>query len=312
MFADARPLGEEGRGGGEGAPLREAGWPPGALWGVGTLPAGPRLAIVGARKADAYGVDVARRVAMAAALAGVPVVSGGAFGIDVAAHRGALAGGGTTVVVLGNGLLDPQPATHAADFVKAAAAGCVLSPFEPGQPGSTWTYPKRNPWIAALAGVVVVVQAARRSGSLQTAAAALELGRPVFVVPGPMDSPLHAGCHALLDQGARLLGGADGWRDALFGAPPTSIEGEATAPALGRRRTERAADSAPRPLPEGEPSHGLGLWRAASVEPQTLGELAEAAALELAAAAEQALMLELEGWLRSAPGGRYARSHPRA
>ncbi|MCB9526492.1 MAG: DNA-protecting protein DprA [Myxococcales bacterium] len=268
---------------------REPGWPVGALRGLGTLPPGPRLAIVGARGADPYGREIADRIARSAAARGVPVVSGGALGIDIAAHRGALDAGGQTVVVLGSGLDHLAPARNRRDFERAQRQGAVVSPFATALAPTPWTYPRRNPWIAALADATVVVQAKAKSGSLQTAQAALALGRPVWVVPGAWDNPLHAGCHALVAQGAQVLTGPDGWAQGWAVAAPTSGGGAAEVP------------------PE-----GAALWRAATDEPRLLSELAAAAGVPVAEASLQATMLELDGWLRAAPGGRYARARPGA
>ncbi len=244
----------------------------------GELGFGPRVAVVGTRRADAYGLDVARRVARDAAGAGWTVVSGGAYGIDKAAHEAALDAGGRTVVVLGSGLDRPAPTAHRPLFERAARQGAVVSPFGADERAGPWTFPRRNPCIAALAQVTVVVQAPRRSGALQTARAALRLGRPVYVAPGPLDSPLHAGCHALVERGARLLGGIGAWR----GAEAVELPAEA------------------------EPE--VPLWAAASAEATPLAELAARARLPVEDAARQATLLELRGWLRSSPGGRYARA----
>ncbi len=268
-------------------PSRGADWPAGALRGRGTLPGAPRLAIVGARRADPYGCEIAGRIAAAAAARGVAIVSGGAFGIDIAAHRGALAAGGRTVVVLGAALDRAGPVSHRADFDRVVASGAMVSPFPLGQAPAHWTYPRRNPWIASLSQGTVVVQAALRSGSLQTARSALAMGRPVWVVPGPMDSPLHAGCHALIAEGAQILMHPAGWAEAL------GVEAQ-VAPAAEARG----------------PSEGHALWAVASAEAQPLVQLAEQAGLTVAEASLQATMLELDGWLRAAPGGRYARSQP--
>lgn len=263
-------------------------WPPGlpplgVLRGLGRLPRAG-LAIVGARRADGYGLDITRRVARAAVERGFAVISGGAFGVDHAAHRAALDAGGDTVVVLGSGLAHPSPAAHRALFDAAIARGALVSPFACARTAARWTFPKRNAWIAGLASAVVVAQAGARSGALHTARAALAAGQPVYAAPGPMDAPLHAGCHALLAEGARVLTAPDAWA---------------------------AAAPAPAPAPADEtlePPEHTALWRAAGAEPRPLAELAEAAGLPIAAAAGAATLLELDGWLRAAPGGRYARA----
>jgi DNA processing protein len=256
--------------------------PSGHLRILGHLPSAPGLAIVGARTADAYGRELAARIATSAARRGVSVISGGAFGIDAAAHEAALASGGHTTVVLGSGLDLPAPATHRGLFARVVAAGgAVVTPFACGQAATRWTFPRRNPWIAGLARAVVVVQANTQSGSLQTARAALAAGIPVFAVPGPLDSPLHSGCHLLVEAGARLLTGVEGWAGAV-----------------------------PLPVDDRAPSEGLALWRAAGVEARPLAELAQAAGLSPVEALGLATTLELDGWLRAAPGGRFARARP--
>lgn len=255
-------------------------WPDGELRVRGVLP-GPGVAIVGARRADASGLQIARRIATEAARRGIPVISGGAFGVDAAAHEAALAAGGPTVVVLGSGLDHPAPTTHLPLFEQVlASGGAVVSPFACHQKAARWTFPKRNPWIAALAHAVIIVQAGEKSGTLHTARAALEQGRTVFAVPGPMDHPLHVGCHRLIEQGARILTRVDAWCDT---ARPT------------RRR--------------GEPANGLALWRAAATI-ASIDELAERAGPSAVDAMTQATLLELEGWLRAEAGGRYAQAWP--
>lgn len=261
--------------------------PPGALRLRGALPVGPAVAVVGARGADPYGLEIAERLAAAAAARGVAVVSGGAFGVDAAAHRAALEAGGRTVVVLGSGLAHPSPSAHAGLFERAAARGAVASPFPSNQPPAMWTFPRRNSWIARLAQRVVVVQASRKSGALYTARAALAAGIPVWAVPGPLDSPLHEGCHALIELGARVV---------------TAVE--ACLPGEPRPAATVAA-------PAGPSGPGHALWQAAGAEPRPLAALADAAGLSMTEAAPLATLLELDGWLRAAPGGRYARSTPK-
>lgn len=255
-------------------------WPAGELRVLGALPS-PGVAIVGARRADASGLALARRIATEAARRGIPVISGGAFGVDAAAHEAALAMGGATVVVLGSGLDHPAPTTHVPLFERVlASGGAVVSPFPCQQQAARWTFPRRNPWIAALADVVIIVQAGEKSGTLHTATAAIEQGKAVFAVPGPIDHPLHLGCHRLIERGARILTAVDAWCDTA--------------------RPSRA---------RGEPADGLALWRAAAAS-ATLDELAERAGLGAAEAMAQATLLELDGWLRAEPGGRYAQAWP--
>jgi len=256
----------------------------GVLRGLGTLPSGVRLGIVGSRKADPYGVEIAERLARSAAIRGAAVVSGGAFGVDIAAHRAALAAGGETVVVLGAGLNHPGPRAHLSVFDAAARRGAVVSCFECDRRAAQWTFLRRNEWVSALSTALVVVQAGSKSGALSTAAHALRMNRPVWIVPGPIDAPLHRGCHALVERGARVL---------------TSIEAWA--------RTEDGVDVVDVGADEG-PNEGHSLWAVAGVEPVALSALARRAGLPIDVALVMATQLELSGWFRQAPGTRYARA----
>ena len=274
--------------------------PNGVLRVRGRLPAGPRVAVVGTRKPDRYGRDVAKRIVDAASRAGVPVVSGGALGVDAVAHQAAVERGLSTVVVLGSGHAHPAPPSHVPLFDRVATQGAVVSAYPCAVPPAPWTFPARNAWIAALSASTVVVQAGADSGALHTATAARALGRDVWAVPGPIDSPLHIGCHRLIGEGARLLPSPDAWLEA---------------PAFPERGVDKSsgARSIPRSSPSGphhEPLTGLGLWRAAGAEPELLAVLAAEAGLDIAEAASVALMLELEGFFVASPGGRYARSRP--
>ncbi|MDT4982359.1 MAG: processing protein [Pseudonocardiales bacterium] len=176
--------------------------PPLALWvkGPGELAAlGVRsVGIVGSRAATAYGEHVTADLGYGLAGRGVVVVSGGAYGIDAAAHRGALAAGGQTVVVSAGGLDRPYPTGNAALFTRAAESGLVISESPPGAAPQRHRFLTRNRLIAALSTGTVVVEAARRSGAANTAHHCLTLGRPVMAVPGPVTSPMSAGCHDLL------------------------------------------------------------------------------------------------------------------
>lgn len=193
--------------------------PPMALWVKGSLPMqtlGVRsVGIVGARAATQYGVHVASELGYGLASREVAVISGGAYGIDAAAHRGALAAGGATVLVSAGGLDRPYPAGHADLFDRVADTGLVISESPPGAAPHRRRFLSRNRLIAALATGTVVVEAGRRSGALNTAAHARRLGRALMVVPGPITSSASVGCHLLLrggdggDPAARLVTGVD-------------------------------------------------------------------------------------------------------
>jgi DNA processing protein len=190
--------------------------PPLALWAKGDADlaslAVRSAAIVGSRAATAYGERVAGDLAFGLAQLGLGVVSGGAYGIDAAAHRGALAAGGVTVLISAGGLDRPYPSGNAQLFGRVAESGLLLSESPPGAAPQRQRFLSRNRLIAALATGTVVVEAARRSGALNTANHCLELGRPVMAVPGPVSSPMSGGCHDLLRRegcGVRLVTSVD-------------------------------------------------------------------------------------------------------
>lgn len=193
----------------------DAEWPPAladlgeaapfALWvrGAARL-GGPAVALVGARAATAYGERVAADLAVGLAERDVVVLSGGAYGIDAAAHKGALAADGTTVAVLAGGVDRLYPAGNAALLERIVATGAVLAEVPPGCAPSRSRFLMRNRLIAALAAATVVVEAAWRSGALSTAGHAARLLRPVGAVPGPVTSMTSAGCHRLLREGTAV------------------------------------------------------------------------------------------------------------
>ena len=266
-------------------------WPAGDLRVLGQFAPPPRLAIVGTRKADPYGLEIAQRIAENAAERETAVVSGGAFGIDCAAHEGALRAGGRTMVVLGSGLDHPSPLEHWGLYQRILKAnGALLSPFSCDMVARKWSFPQRNQWIAAISQGVIVVQASLQSGALQTARAALKLKRKVWVVPGPFDHPLHQGCHALVNEGAQLLTSADSWS-----LPGAQLE-------LFDLKKKNAVI--------GEPDVGGAIWRVTSSDAKTFAELAMAAQLSLPEAAAYLFSLEQEGWVRCVSGNRYVRSCP--
>lgn len=156
------------------------------------------VAIVGSRAATAYGSYVAAELGASVAARGLAVVSGGAFGVDAAAHRGALGADGVTIAVLASGVDTPYPAAHAELFDAIAAQGVLVSEWPPGRHVSRLRFLIRNRVIAALATGTVVVEAAERSGALNTARRARDLNRHLMAVPGPVTSDLSAGCHQII------------------------------------------------------------------------------------------------------------------
>jgi DNA processing protein len=192
-------------------PLRKIHDPPGVLFRRGQPHAQDELAvaIVGTRHATRYGLAQAERLAGSLARTGFTVVSGLARGIDAAAHRGALAAGGRTIAVLASGLLEIYPPEHEKLAEEVAASGYLLSEAPTRMVPLSGAFPQRNRIISGLSVGTIVVEAADRSGALITARHAYEQGREVFAVPGPIDSRLSRGCHALIKDGAKLVESID-------------------------------------------------------------------------------------------------------
>jgi DNA processing protein len=239
------------------------------------------VALVGARRTDRYGSDTARALARDLASAGVSVVSGGALGVDAAAHEGALEAGGHTVAVLGCGVDVAHPAGHRELFDRIlAGGGALLSELPDGARAARWTFPARNRIVSGLCDAVVVVRAGPRSGALITAAHARAQGVPVLAVPGDVDEELSAGPVALLREGARVAACA---ADVLapLGLTPA---GQAELPLAGLDAAERAL---------------LGALGAA---PRHADEVARAAGLGPAPALAGLLALELRGLCEQRPG----------
>jgi DNA processing protein len=190
-------------------PIRGDLAPPLALWvrgpGIAAELCDQAAALVGARAATGYGLHIAGEFGAGLATAGFTVVSGAAFGIDGAAHRGALAADGPNIAVLACGIDRSYPAAHEALLGRIAATGLVMSEYPPGAVPARHRFLVRNRLIAALAGGTVVVEAALRSGAQRTAADAYALGRPVLAVPGAVTSGQSAGCHRLIRDGAVLV-----------------------------------------------------------------------------------------------------------
>ncbi|MCW5892733.1 MAG: DNA-processing protein DprA [bacterium] len=252
--------------------------------------AAPAVAIVGARRCSDYGRRVAGELARALAGAGLVVVSGLAAGIDAAAHRGALEAGGRTTAVLGTGIDRVYPAWHRPLARQVAGQGALVSELPCGAPALPHHFPRRNRVVSGLALGTVVVEAAERSGSLGTARLALEQGREVFAVPGPVGVAGHVGCHRLIQEGAQLVTGA---ADVLAVLAPALVPqmqaARAAAEAAALGADERAALAAL----EGGPAHVDDVIRTTGLGPQ--------------AALETLLALELRGLVEQRPGMRFAR-----
>ena len=259
--------------------------PPPVLWARGCVDAlaGPAVAIVGSRAGSEYALAVAERLAADLAAYGVAVVSGLARGVDAAAHRGALAGRGVTIAVLGSGADVMYPPEHDGLAREIAARGVVISELVPGTPPQPYLFPLRNRIISGLVRAVVVIEAGDKSGSLITARCALEQGRDVLAVPGNVLSGRNRGAHALLRDGAKIVESADDILEEL---------------GMSRRgEPARAAASAEDPV----------LARLTPGEPLDLDALAERSGLAPARLLPRLFALELEGLVRRVGGGRFVR-----
>lgn len=181
------------------------------------------VSIVGARAATSYGEHVAIEIATDLVGAKVPIVSGAAYGIDGAAHRAALAAGGTTVAFLASGVDRPYPAGNANLLERITQSGGVVSEAPPGSAPTKWRFLARNRLIAAVADMTVVVEGGTRSGSINTARHALRLGRMLGAVPGPVTSAASSGTNHLLRQGARVITSADDVLADLRGEGETDV-----------------------------------------------------------------------------------------
>jgi DNA processing protein len=194
---------------GEGARNRPGAHAPLVLWAVGPERlsdlAERSCALVGTRAATAYGEHVTADLAAGLAEREVAVVSGGAYGIDGAAHRATLATDGLTMAVLAGGIDVPYPSGHSGLLHRIGKDGLVISEYPPGVRPARYRFLTRNRLVAALGGATVVVEAGLRSGAANTAAWAESLGRPVCAVPGPVTSSASAGCHVLLRNHAHLV-----------------------------------------------------------------------------------------------------------
>ena len=183
--------------------------PPVLLYGRGAMPLFDEeaaIAVVGTRKATPYGTHAAEELSYQMAREGALVVSGMAKGIDAAAHRGTLRAGGFTAAVLGGGVDVVYPESNRRLYEDIAATGVLLSEYAPGSEPEAWHFPARNRIISGLSIATLVVEAPERSGALITANTALEQGRDVFAVPGPIDAEESRGCNQLIRSGAGLVG----------------------------------------------------------------------------------------------------------
>ena len=289
------------------ASLRDLPDPPPFLYVKGELlpQDADAVAVVGARKATPYGLSVARRVAGAMAGAGLTVVSGLARGIDTAAHQGAIEADGRTIGVLGCGIDVVYPRENRRLFERVPRCGALVTEFPFGAAPANWHFPTRNRVIAGLSQAVLVIEAARDSGSLITANLAADtLGRPVGAVPGPITSRTSEGCNDLIYDGASPVRDLE---DVLYVLPSD----------VRRRVEQRTAAGTGAIESSGGNSRLSGLDEAArrvlkslSVDvPRSPDELARSVKLASGAVLGHLLELEIRGLADQLPGGLYTRRH---
>lgn len=294
--------------------------PPCLLYVRGRLPAfddEASIAVVGTRDCTPYGISSAEKLGYGLAAGGAVVVSGLARGVDSAALRGALRAGGTVTAVLGNGLDVVYPPENRYLYEDVAAAGALVSEYPPGTSPEARHFPVRNRIMSGLCAATLVVEAPARSGALITAGTALEQGRDVFAVPGPIDAPASVGCNRLIRDGAGLV--TDAW-DILGEYEPRfpdklRREGAKETPAVlgyqARQKTE------PKPVP---PSVSLSrndysltddqirLLRALTEEPMLVDDLIELTEIPTRRVLSALTVLEIEHLVTQHSGKRYARA----
>ena len=253
----------------------------------------PALAIVGSRNPTTGGARNAFEFARHLGEAGFCIVSGLAQGIDAAAHRGALAAGAPTVAFLGHGIDRIYPAANRDLAREIAARGALVSEFPLGTAPGRALFPQRNRLISGLSLGTLVVEAARRSGSLITARLAAEQGREVFAIPGSIHNPLSRGCHQLIRQGAKLVEAAD------------DIVGE-LAPLTGHLLGSMHEPESPGRTPGEADMEYVKLLEELGHDPVTTDELVERSGLTIDQVSSMLLILELEGKIEKLSGGRYS------
>ena len=256
----------------------------------------PQLSIVGSRNPTPAGRDTAFDFAESLAARGLAITSGLAEGIDSAAHRGALAAQGITLAVLGNGLDSIYPRSNQRLSEEIRFRGALISEFPLGTPPRRENFPQRNRIIAALSLGTLVVEAARRSGSLITARLAGDQNRELFAVPGSIHNPLSRGCHELIRQGAKLTETvADILSELNFSA------------FLGRGSSVLGSLGSAGDFEAGMDKEHKILLDALGFDPADLDMLVVRTGFKAEAVSSMMLILELEGHVQAAPGGRYSR-----
>jgi DNA processing protein len=271
--------------------------PPNGLWARGAirLPPDRMIGIVGTRRATEYGRRMANDLAFDLATAGWAIVSGLAAGIDAAAHRGALAAGGTTIAVLGCGVNHVYPKANRQLYEEIERFGLLLSEYPPVWTPRKFQFPERNRIIAALGSALVVVQAGERSGALITAGQALNLGREVLAVPGPADQPVSRGVHQLLREGAAVAETALDVLRQLYGP---AYEGGPSVQATLFDADGGSPDT-------GTPGSAERLRGVLADGPAPVDELARVTGIEVSETLATLCRMEIGGTVRALPGHRF-------
>jgi len=256
----------------------------------------PQLAIVGTRKPSTFGAVTARRFSAELSNAGLCVTSGLAYGIDAAAHEGALRAGGRTIAVLASGLDRLYPREHIALAERIAAHGALVTELPRGTAAVRWSFPRRNRLISGLSLGTLVVEAGEDSGSLITARCARDQGRPVFAIPGSIHNAQARGCHRLIRDGATLVECVPHILRELTGF---TVKRDDMLPRSSRHRATAAVlrlDKGPKILLD-----------ALGSEPATVDRLVERTGLPSQTISSMLLLLELQGAIGREAGGRYVR-----
>ena len=273
---------------------------PGLLYTRGTIE--PRddlaIAIVGSRRCTHYGRRQAEKIARSLSMAGMTVVSGLARGIDAAAHRGALAGGGRTIAVLATGLLSIYPPEHAGLAKEIAENGAIVCESKLNQHPAPGLFPQRNRIISGLSLGVIIIEAQRKSGALHTARHAMEQGREVMAVPGPIDSLASEGSHDLLRDGAALIRNADDVFESLGPLiEPVNIE-----PVSTELQTEVRS---PRELTLS--GQELAVLNLVTAQPGSIDEILRQTPIEPSRVLATLTVLEMKRMVKRLPGGMLVR-----
>ena len=305
--------------------------PPLVLYVKGRMPAVDEeavIAVVGTRKCTPYGIASAERLSRELAASGAVVVTGLARGVDSAAARGALRAGGTVIGVTGGGLDVVYPPENGDLYADVAAAGVLLSEYPPGTEPEGHHFPVRNRILSGLSVAALVAEAPERSGALITARLALEQGREIYAVPGPINAPASVGCNRLIRDGAGLA--AEGWdvlRDFQERFPEKlrpSRDLPVWTPLPTRRRARQKPEAAPEPEavpkpektpalrtvgPEGLTDDQMALLRALDPErPVQVDDLIETTGIPARRVSSALTMLEIDGCAAQHDGKRYTRT----